>query len=134
VQTLRVRDDDDVRLHGGRVTDPEAKGGGYEKPPKPRAAARMIASLAKQKAWTDSLTDEQREQISRKLIDSLPACESPREIASVVKAIASLEKNDLDRTRLLMEAEAIEDGTMDDATRLRADLDAIDRLEGRSAD
>jgi hypothetical protein len=131
---LRVRDDDDVCLHGGRVTDPEAKGGGPEKLPKPRAAARMIASLAKQKAWTDSLTDEQREQISRKLIDSLPACESPREIASVVKAIASLEKNDLDRTRLLMEAEAIEDGTMDDATRLRADLDAIDRLEGRRAD
>lgn len=94
----------------------------------------MIAALAKQRAWTESLTDDQREQISRRLIDSLGDCETPREIASVVKAIGSLEKNDLDRTRLLMEAEAVEEGGMDEANRLRADLDAIDRMEGRSAD
>ena len=94
----------------------------------------MIASLAKQRAWTDSLTDEQRENISRRLIDSLVDCDSPREIASVVKAIAGLEKNDIERTRLLLEAEAVEDGGMDEANRLRADLDAIDRLEGRRAD
>ena len=94
----------------------------------------MIAALAKQRAWTESLTDEQREQISRRLVNSLGDCESPREIASVVKAIAGLEKNDIERTRLLMEAEAIEEGGMDEANRLRADLDAIDRLEGRRAD
>lgn len=94
----------------------------------------MIASLAKQRAWTDSLTDEQRENISRRLIDSLADCDSPREIASVVKAIAGLEKNDIERTRLLLEAEAVEDGGMDEANRLRADLDAIDRMEGRRAD
>ena len=94
----------------------------------------MIAALAKQRAWTESLTDEQREQISRRLVNSLGDCESPREIASVVKAIAGLEKNDIERTRLLMEAEAIEEGGMDEANRLRADLDAIDRMEGRRAD
>ena len=94
----------------------------------------MIAALAKQRAWTESLTDEQREQISRRLVNSLGDCESPREIASVVKAIAGLEKNDIERTRLLMDAEAVEEGGMEEANRLRADLDAIDRLEGRRAD
>jgi hypothetical protein len=90
----------------------------------------MIASLAKNRAWTESLTDEDRERISRQLIGSLSACESPREIASVVKAIAGLERNDIERTKLLIDAERVESGDMDDARRLRADLEAIDEMEG----
>jgi uncharacterized Zn finger protein len=90
----------------------------------------MVAALAKNKAWTESLSDEDRERISSKLIGSLADCESPREIASVVKAIASLERNDIDRTKLLLDAERVEAGDMDDARRLRADLEAIDRMEG----
>ena len=107
------------------------KGGGEDRLPKPRASCRMIAALAKDPLWVESLTPEMRESLVLKLRDAVEAAESPREVASVVRAIASLEQNDIARTRLVMEADltSSEDG-MDDARRLRADLDEIDKMEG----
>ena len=78
--------------------------------------------------------DEMRAEVVRKLTAGLAVAESPREVASVAKALASLEKNDIDRTKLLIDAETQEGGGLDDARRLRADLDEIDRMEGRRAD
>ena len=94
----------------------------------------MIASLARNRAWTDSLTDEHRERINQRLLESLDTAESARDVAAIAKALAGLERNDIERAKLLIDAEAVEDGGMDEANRLRADLDAIDRLEGRRAD
>ena len=93
----------------------------------------MIASLAKNQAWSDSISDDLRAEIVAKLRDALPHADSPREIASISKALASLEKNDIDRARLLMDADAVEssDGPQDEARRLLADLNEIDRIEGR---
>lgn len=94
----------------------------------------MIRALAAAPAWVESLSPEMRAEVVRKLTEGLAVAESPREVASVAKALASLEKNDIDRTKLLIDAETQEGGGLDDARRLRADLDEIDRMEGRRAD
>lgn len=94
----------------------------------------MIRALAAAPAWVASLSDDMRAEVVRKLTAGLAVAESPREVASVAKALASLEKNDIDRTKLLIDAETQEGGGLDDARRLRADLDEIDRMEGRRAD
>lgn len=99
-----------------------------------RGSARMIRALAGAPAWIESLSPEMRAEVVRRLTEGLAAADSPREVASVAKALASLEKNDIDRTKLLMEAETQEGDGLDDARRLRADLDEIDRMEGRHAD
>ena len=65
----------------------------------------MIAALAKQPAWVEGLTDKTRADVIRKLEDSLDACRSARDVASVVRAISSLERNDIDRTKLFLDAE-----------------------------
>jgi hypothetical protein len=83
----------------------EDKGGGDFRGPKVRASARMIAALAKQPAWVEGLGEQTRREVVRKLEDSLALCDSPREIASVVRAISMLERNDIDRTRLFLDAE-----------------------------
>lgn len=107
------------------------EGGGAVRLPKPRGSCRMIAALARDPLWVESLTPEMRSSLVLKLRDAVEAAESPREVASVVRALASLEMNDIARTKLVMDAETAssEDG-MDDARRLRADLDEIDRMEG----
>lgn len=110
------------------------EGGGAERGPKMRGSSRMIAALAAAPAWVESLSPEMRAEVVRKLTEGLAVAKSPREVASVAKALASLEKNDIDRTKLLIDAETQEGGGLDDARRLRADLDEIDRMEGRRAD
>jgi hypothetical protein len=111
------------------TTDTLEGGGGY-RGPKPRGSSRMIAALAKSPAWVEHLTPEMRAQVVTQLHASLAVADSPREIASVAKALASLEKNDIDRTRLLIDHETAEAGETSEAQRLRADLDEIDRMEG----
>ena len=107
------------------------KGGGEDRLPKPRASCRMIAALAKDPLWVESLSPEARQKVVDKLHDAMHAAESPREIASVVRALANLEKNDIDRTKLVLDADREEQGGgIDEARRLREDLDEIDRMEG----
>jgi hypothetical protein len=99
-----------------------------------RGSARMIAALSKQPAWVESMTPEMREMVVKKLHAGLHVADSAREVASIAKALAGLERNDIERTRLLIDHEQQEDGEQDAARRLRADLDEIDRIEGRRAD
>lgn len=134
---MRAADRQRVPLHRRALTLPMTdapEGGGAARGPKMRGSSRMIAALAAAPAWVASLSPEMRAEVVRKLTDGLAAADSPREVASVAKALASLEKNDIDRTKLLMEAETQEGDGLDDARRLRADLDEIDRMEGRRAD
>jgi len=94
----------------------------------------MIAALSKQPAWIESMTPEMREMVIQKLQAGLHVADSAREVASIAKALAGLERNDIERTRLLIDHEGQQDGGLDEARRLRADLDEIDRIEGRRAD
>lgn len=90
----------------------------------------MIAALSKQPAWVESMTPEMREMVVQKLHAGLHVADSAREVASIAKALAGLERNDIERTRLLIDHETAEAGDSSQAQRLRADLDEIDRLEG----
>ena len=80
----------------------------------------------------ESLSDEKRRQIVGKLVQSADSADSARDIASIARAFAGLERNDIDRARLLMDVEQreAEHGSGDEARKLRADLDEIDRMEG----
>lgn len=71
----------------------------------------MIAALAKQPLWVESLTDEARAKVLQLLNDGLKDATSPREISSVARAIANLERNDIDRTRLILDAEQKDAGS-----------------------
>ena len=90
----------------------------------------MIAALSKQPAWIESMTPEMREMVIQKLQAGLHVADSAREVASIAKALAGLERNDIERTRLLIDHETAEAGETSEAQRLRADLDEIDRMEG----
>jgi len=90
----------------------------------------MIAALSKQPAWVESMTPEMREMVVQKLHAGLHVADSAREVASIAKALAGLERNDIERTRLLIDHETAEAGDSSQAQRLRADLDEIDRMEG----
>jgi hypothetical protein len=94
-----------------------------------RASARMITALAKQPAWVDSMTPELRERLVAQLAAQIPLCDSPRDIASITRALASLEKNDIDRTRLFLDAEkeSGDEATQDElAAKLRAAVQEIE--------
>lgn len=90
----------------------------------------MIAALSKQPAWVESMTPEMRQMVVQKLHAGLHVADSAREVASIAKALAGLERNDIERTRLLIDHETAEAGDSSQAQRLRADLDEIDRMEG----
>lgn len=98
-----------------------------------RASARMIAALAKQPAWVESMSPELRQRLVAQLEAQIPLCDSPRDIASITRALASLEKNDIDRTRLFLDAEK-QDGSDETAdalaAKLRQAVNEIDDLEG----
>lgn len=88
---------------------PEGGAEGRQKPD--RHSARLIGALAKKRAWVESMTEEQRTALVEKLFAHMELCETPREIASIAKAISALETNDIARARLLVEVEKAEDGS-----------------------
>jgi hypothetical protein len=93
----------------------------------------MVASLAKHKAWTDNLDDETRSRIMERLQNSIVHAESPREIASLTRAIAALEQNDLARAKLLHDVESTEG--KNEAESLLADLEQMrERTQKNSQD
>ena len=111
--------------------NPPAMGGEPAFPQK-RGYARLVGALSKQKGWLESLTDEKRQSIVDKLVGAAASADSARDFASIARALAGLERNDIDRARLLMDVEQreAEQGSSDEARKLRADLDEIDRMEG----
>ena len=98
-----------------------------------RASARMITSLARNPAWSDSITPELRRRLIEKLRADLENSDNARATASIARALGALEHNDIDRARLLLDAEKQESEGQpkDEARQLLADLDEIDRMEGR---
>lgn len=86
----------------------------YSHPKTDRASCRMIGALAKQPAWVESLSAESRQAMVEKLVAMIPTVDSAREAASLAKALAQLEGNDIARTRLLMDHEEAEAATQDE--------------------
>lgn len=74
---------------------------------------RLLASLAKQRAWVDTLTPEIRAKIVARLCSESDKATSVRDMTSVVKALAALETNDINRARLLLEAKKAQGGSDD---------------------
>lgn len=91
----------------------------------------MITALSKQPAWVEGLTPELRATLMEKLRAGLEIAETAREIASVVRAITSLEKNDIDRTRLFIDAEKQGDGGESDVELFRQTAEDIVRRRPR---
>lgn len=114
------------------VDDKQSQGSGAENDGHLRASARMITTLARQKLWTDSLADEHRATLVQKLTDALAVARTPREAIAISKALAALERADIDRARLMLDAEKTgqEDTAQTQARRIRAALDEMDALEG----
>lgn len=97
-----------------------------------RADMRMLRMLARRKSWSDSLTDETREKLAAKLGTAVEMADSARDIASVAKAVATLERNDFEAMRLELDAQksAQDAGETSSAKDLLADLRAIERNGG----
>lgn len=111
-------------------------GGGEWPPPSGkrkrfRAGLRMIESLARQPGWVENMPADTRQRVMGMLAEAVELAESVRDRASLAKAFAALERNDMDRARLLNDTEQSDEP--DSAARqLLDDIDEIDRIEGRN--
>ena len=65
----------------------------------------MLASLARNKAWSESIDDELRAKVVEKLRGALDIAETARDFARVAQAIGGLERCDIERAKALREAE-----------------------------
>jgi hypothetical protein len=90
----------------------------------------MLVSLARNRAWSDSIDDEVRAKVVAKLRAGLELADDARDITAVAKALSALERNDIERTRLLMDAEDRSSGTQNDAAQLLDDIAAMRRTRG----
>jgi hypothetical protein len=80
-----------------------------------RADLRLIAQLARQPGWFQEMPDAIRRGVMSKLVAVLNKADlRTRELVSVVKAMASLEKNDLERGKLLVRVVIEEQGDEDE--------------------
>lgn len=72
-------------------------------PPISRGDLRLLAQLARQPGWFQELPDQIRRGVMSKLVAVLNKPElRTRELVSVAKVMAALEKNDLERGKLLI--------------------------------
>ena len=75
-----------------------------------RGDLRLLAQLARQPGWFQELPDGVRRGVMAKLIGVLNKPDMrTRELVSIAKVMASLEKNDLERGKLLVRVAIEED-------------------------
>ena len=78
--------------------------------PLSRSDLRLIAQLARQPGWFQELPDQIRRGVMGKLVAVLNKPDlRTRELVSVAKVMAALEKNDLERGKLLIKVIIEED-------------------------
>ena len=71
--------------------------------PLSRGDLRLLAQLARQPGWFQEMPDQIRRGVMAKLVGVLNKPElRTRELVSVAKVMAALEKNDLERGKLLV--------------------------------
>lgn len=68
-----------------------------------RGDLKLLAQLARQPGWFQEMPDQIRRGVMAKLVAVLSKAElRTRELVSVAKVMAALEKNDLERGKLLV--------------------------------
>lgn len=80
-----------------------------------RSDLQIIAKLARQPGWFEELPDQIRRGVMGKLLGVLNKQDlKTRELVSVAKVLGSLEKNDIERSKLLIKV-VVEESDEDDA-------------------
>ena len=90
----------------------------------------MLVSLARNRAWSDSIDDEVRAKVVAKLRAGLELADDTRDITAVAKALSALERNDIERARLLMDAQDRGAESQNEAAQLLQDVAAMRQTRG----